>query len=132
MNNFLGATDSWQFLILIAYALIGVAVNLLYNAADRNPANPTTPYHFSLSFLTLDNLKRLVLNLILIFLSVRFYPDLFGKPISPFLATGVGFIYDKIMEVIKNKTELLSVNRTKIIPPKTPMLPPKTIVVENK
>lgn len=136
IETLLGTTDYWGFLVLVVFALLGAVVNLLYGAADRHIPNPGTPYHFSLSFLTQDNIKRLVLALILIFISIRFYPDVFGSPISPLLAIGVGLGWDKLAEIIKNKTVLgstvLNADRDKIIPEGTQRLPEDPVLIEKK
>lgn len=131
MNNFLGTTDGWLFVTLFFYALAGMSVMLLYTAANRNPGTPTTPYKFNLGFLLLDNWKRIVLNLLLIFITVRFYPDIFGKPITPFLALIAGLAYDKIFQLIKDNTGILQVDRSKLVDADVQKLPPKTIVIEK-
>ena len=113
-QKIIGSNDLTSFLAAFIFALIGVALSLLWHATTRNQNSPNTPVKFSWNFLLSDNVKRIAASLITIFIAIRFYPDLFGKPINEYLAFGVGLGLDKISEVIKNKTNLLDVNRDKI------------------
>lgn len=117
MKDFLGTTDVGAFMTLFLFAIIGMVISLLLNGANRDPDTPSTPYKFSLSFLLLDNWKRIVLNLLVLFAAVRFYPDIFNEPINPFLAFGIGLGFDKVVQMIKDRVGALQVNRPAITTP---------------
>jgi hypothetical protein len=104
-------TDPQLFLAQLVFALIGVAISLLVHAVDRDVKEPSTPNHFSMQFLIRDNWKRLVLNILVIFVSLRFFEDLTGLHISYMLCVAVGFSYDKLIQLIKSKTSFLNVPR---------------------
>lgn len=114
MKDFLGTTDVGAFMTLFLFAIIGMAISLLLHGANREPTTSTTPYKFSLSFLFLDNWKRIVLNILVLFAAVRFYPDIFNEPINPFLSFGIGLGFDKVVQMIKDRMGVLQVNRPAI------------------
>lgn len=123
METLLGTTDTGQFFSLFAFALIGMSISLLLNGANREVTGPTTPYKFNLGFLLLDNYKRIILNLLILFSAVRFYPDIFHEAINPFLAFGIGIGFDKIVQLIKERVGVLQVNREKITTPAETAVP---------
>lgn len=114
MNTLLGADSLSTFCVLYFFACIGLAVSLLLHAEARDKSATSTPVKFSLVFLLTDNWKRIFLSLLLIFIAIRFYPDLFHQDINPFVSLGVGLGLDKIAQLIKTKTGVLDVDRTKI------------------
>lgn len=117
MKDFLGTTDTGSFMTLFLFAIIGMVISILLHGANREPSTPTTPYKFSLSFLFLDNWKRILLNILVLFAAVRFYPDIFNEPINPFLAFGIGLGFDKVVQKIKDRMGVLQVNRPAITTP---------------
>lgn len=104
------------FLELYGYALLGMVISLLLHSSNRDQSSTATPYKFSMLFLLLDNWKRILLNLLALFAAVRFYPDLFGNPINPFLSFGIGLGFDKLLQMLKDKAGFMQVNRDKITP----------------
>lgn len=60
------APVTWVFYLeIVVMALIGIFGNLLLNATERDPQAPTTPYLFQIGFLIKDNLKRLLISLMI-------------------------------------------------------------------
>lgn len=114
LQKLLGSNDLSTFLVTFFFALIGVALSLLWHTTSRDIRSTDTPFAFSWSFLLSDNIKRIITGVILIYIAIRFYPDLFGKPVTEYLAFGIGLGLDKIAEVIKNKTTILDVDRDKL------------------
>jgi hypothetical protein len=103
----LGDQSAPLFFSNFFFALIGVALMLLIHSTERNLDSNRTPTEFSWSFFLSDNWKRLVAGLIMIFVSLRFAPELFGVEISPFWAFAIGMLNDKLAQVIKDKTNIL-------------------------
>lgn len=104
VNTFLGqpagGNDFW---VAFSWALVGAVLSLLLNVATRNPSTPNSPLKFSWVHLVADNFLRLVTTIILIVVFLRFLPDLTGIQLSPFAAFGVGFAWDKLAALLKNK-----------------------------
>lgn len=117
MKDLLGTTDTGAFMTLFLFAIIGMVISILLHGANREPTTPTTPYKFSVSFLFLDNWKRILLNILVLFAAVRFYPDIFNEPINPFLSFGIGLGFDKVVQMIKDRMGVLQVNRPAITTP---------------
>jgi hypothetical protein len=115
IKTLLGQNTAAQFVGLYLMAIIGLAVSLLLHTTVRDPNSTNTPVAFSWSFFFRDNLKRIVLNVMVLFIAIRFYPDLFGAPINEFLAFGVGLGLDKIIELIKSKSGVLDADRSKLL-----------------
>ncbi len=106
--------DPQTFFASFFFALIGVAISLLVHTTQRDVRSNNTPFAFSWSFLLKDNMRRIIAGLLVIYVAIRFHPDLFGEPITDWKSLGVGLVVDKLAELIKNHTPLLSVNRDKI------------------
>lgn len=95
------------FLAMLFFALLGAFLSLLLQANTRRVHSSKSPIQFSWNFLFSDNARRLLAGLILIFIALRFTTDLFGLEINAFWALAIGFVNDKIAEVLKTKTNLL-------------------------
>lgn len=117
IKDILGA-DTWQaFATQYFFAIVGVIISLLIHSNKRDVNAPTTPYKFKLTFLLLDNWKRIVLNLLLIYITIRFFKEITGVELSLFFCLLVGIGFDKLAEWIKTKASLLDVDRSKINKP---------------
>jgi hypothetical protein len=103
----LGNQTGVYFLALIFFALLGAGISLLLQTTARDVVSPATPKHFSWVFFWIDNWKRIVLSLLLIYVALRFAPDLFGVTINEFWALAIGFANDKIAQALKDKTGFL-------------------------
>lgn len=92
------------------FTLLALYVSLWSHSRKRNPASPNTPAQFSLLFLVWDNFKRIVVNLIVMFLFYRFTPAM-----SMTLAVGIGFFLsfgvDKAIQYLKSRYNFLNMNR---------------------
>lgn len=114
LQKLIGSVDPQTFIASFLFALIGVALSLLLHTTKRDVRSDNTPFAFSWSFLLKDNIRRIIAGLLLIYVAIRFYPDLFGEPMTDWTALGIGLAIDKVAELLKNHTNLLSVNRDKI------------------
>lgn len=111
MEEILGTETYQAFITQFFFSLVGAAISLLLAGANRKVEKVTTPYKFSLLFLLKDNWKRITLNLLVIFVTIRFFKELTGFELSLFFCLAIGFSYDKLLQLLKKKTEILDVNR---------------------
>ena len=114
---FIGNIGGTMFSALFVFAMIGVAINLLLHANTRDQNSPNTPVKFSFKFLLADNWKRILLALLLIYVSIRFTSLIFAIDVTGnnelylFSAVIIGFAYDKLGEILKEKTDFLKVRK---------------------
>jgi hypothetical protein len=88
----------------------------------RDVQSANTPQDFSVKFLILDNWKRMLNSFLVIWVMLRFYPELLPKEVylaipetaELLFAVLIGFSFDKLSEFLKEKANILSVNRKKI------------------
>jgi len=105
-----------MFAALFIFAMIGTAINLLLHVNSRDQNSPNTPVAFSFKFMLWDNWKRIVSSLLLIFVVIRFMGVFFEIDVKnqEFYLVGallVGFVFDKLSEVLKQKTSFLKVRK---------------------
>lgn len=97
-----------QFCAAFVFTLIGVALSLLFNAATRDPNSETSPIEWSWEFFWNDNkmriIKSVLLGLLVIFVSLRFTKEIFGRELSMFFALMIGLSLDKVQTIVKNLT----------------------------
>jgi hypothetical protein len=111
----LGNVSLPMFFGLFFFAMIGVFINLLIHATTRDQNSPATPVKFSFRFLLWDNWKRIVLSILLIYVSIRFVSMFFAITVDGkneyylFAALLIGFGFDKLGELIKKKSSWLKV-----------------------
>lgn len=103
----LGTQTLDVFLTNVFFALIGLALSVLVDTSTRNPVSKTSPVHFSWKFFFQDNWKRLVRNILLLFLGLRFSPELLNVEISPMWAVVIGASLDTLAVIIKAKLDSL-------------------------
>lgn len=105
-------TEIWQpFFTQYFEALVGVAISLLWHSSTRDSQAPSTPAKFSFSFLLKDNWKRILSSLLLIYVFIRFFPDITGISLSLFWCLAIGLSLDKLSELLKSKITALQVKR---------------------
>lgn len=107
MNNLfthlLGTTDIAKFVACVLFALVGVVISLLVHATNRDKNSMKTPYHFSFTFLIADNWQRILLNLLLILVTIRFCKEITGMELNMFVSLIIGVGFDKLAEFLRNK-----------------------------
>ena len=109
---------------MIFFATIGVLMALLLDSQKRDQASINTPVKFSFLFLLKDNWKTIVLTFLAILVTLRFasslFPDQFtinelDMPLTKekwlFGSLLVGFLYNSLLQFLKEKSELLKVKR---------------------
>lgn len=97
----LGTTDYAFLLYLLFYAGLGIIASLFFHYKNRTVV--TNPQKFNLVYWFRDNYKRLILNLILILVALRFTEQITGFHQGGFSAFFIGFFNDKLAEFLQNK-----------------------------
>jgi hypothetical protein len=84
----LGGYSLGKFAGLFFWALVGAYVLIQIHNNSRNPASSRTPVAFSWSFWFRDNARRVVFNLVLILVAIRFSQDLISLLNKAGISTG--------------------------------------------
>lgn len=106
-EHILGGIDPSLFFACFLFALTGVMIMLLVGTTLRQTTSSGSPTEFSWKYLLWDNLKRIVLNVLLILATLRFMPEITGWELSAWKGFVVGLGYDGLLLWIKQKTSLL-------------------------
>lgn len=120
MNEFkqlvLGELSIPYYLAAGFFCSLAILLSLYAHSRKRDAGSDNTPQQFSWRFLLWDNLKRAAAGMILMFLFFRFSPDIFGHPLSMWLAVTIGlsmsFGLDKIIQFLQVKYDLFKMPRT--------------------
>jgi hypothetical protein len=102
VTEILGQSTPLHFFVLFVWAMVGVIISLLIHATNRDVASTRTPVKFNFLFLLKDNAGRVVLNLLLIIVTLRFCKEITGFDINQFVAFCIGICYDKLAELLRN------------------------------
>lgn len=120
----LGNTSLAYYAAAEFFALMALILSLWGHSRKRDPLSPNTPYKFSWLFLIMDNIKRIVMGQIAMFLIFRFASELLGRQLSMFMAMGIGFGLsfglDWALQKLKDKFDFLSINRSNLTTPANP------------
>jgi len=107
----IGTTDTHYFLMAFFFAMVGVTISLLMHANARETVDQDKQCKFSWQTLLKNNWKRILLSLILIFCCLRFINELFNVQLTMFWALAIGFGWDKLSQILKDKTNILTVSK---------------------
>jgi len=106
------------------FALLALVLSLWLHSQKRDTTAPSTPAKFSFMFLVMDNIKRIFVGQIALFLIFRFTSEILGKQLNMITAVGIGFALsfglDKFIQFLKEKTTFFNVDRSKITTPPNP------------
>lgn len=111
---FFGTSNLQYFFAAYFFALVGVGISLLLQTNNRDVSSKNTPVAFSYRFLIADNWKRIVLSVLLIYVTLRFTQEITGQELTMFWALVIGLGLDKIAQLLKDRTGILQVNREKL------------------
>jgi hypothetical protein len=88
------------------FAVLGVLLSLRLHIISRDVPSARTPIRWSWRFFFLDNTKRLLTTLALIFIALRFCQDLIGIQLTMWFSFVIGLGLDKIAQFLKNQNIL--------------------------
>lgn len=101
------------------FALLALILSLYLHSKKRDTRSAATPVQFSWLFLVWDNLKRIVVGQIALFLIFRFMTELLQRQLNMWIAVGVGFFLsfglDKAIQMLKDRSTLFDMNRERLI-----------------
>jgi hypothetical protein len=104
-----------QFAASMVFAYLTAFAMLMYRTTKRDVNSANTPVQFSWGFLWSDNRFRIIANVILIFLAVRFNQAWIGPEWTTYAAVVIGLISDKLgwlLEMLSDK--LSAIGKSKI------------------
>ncbi len=119
-GSYLGTSDTTLFWSCIFFGYLGVLLMILYSLSKRNVTSTRSPVEFQWSFFWKDNNKRILLNLILVAVCIRFIPQLTGKEMSQWLALLIGIGSDKLGEFLMKKKDALLGDASTVVVTTTP------------
>lgn len=102
LAHILGPGDPAFFIAGIIFAIGGIFLSMLIDSAKRDYSNPSTPDYFSWKFMLKDNLIRLIRNVLVIFVTIRFSREIIGAEITMYLSFLIGLGLDKVIKFIIN------------------------------
>lgn len=92
-----------QFLSVFFFVLVGITISLLVDSMGRDTKSTKTPSKFSWKFLLLDNLKRIFLVVLVIFVSIRFYTELYEGTVNEWAGLLLGLSLDFTISVLRDR-----------------------------
>lgn len=101
VGGFSGAYETTEFLWCLFFALIGHLLVTFLDVSTRDVNKPGTPLTFSWIIFLENNLRRILRNIFLIYISIRFYPQLIGKELTDFGALIAGISVDGAYVILK-------------------------------
>lgn len=115
----LGPVSVAYYMAAEVFAVMAIILSLYASSKKRDPDSSSTPYKFSWLFLIWDNLKRIVVGQIALFLIFRFASEFIGRALNMWMSVGIGFFVtiglDQLIGFIKEKSSILQMNREKMI-----------------
>lgn len=101
LQQILGTTDTATFSANAFFALVGALISLLVHANTRDKDGTDIQSQFSWKVLLQSNVQRIGLNILLVYVSLRFCEDLTGWELTPIVALGIGVSYDQLGALLK-------------------------------
>ncbi len=129
--DYLGTRDVNLFWSCIFFGYLGVLIMILLDVSKRNPTSKWSPVAFSFRFFITDNLKRIILNVLLVAVCIRFIPQLTGKDMSQWLALLIGIGSDTLGAMILKKKKALFSDDTVTVTTTTPVDTNTTVNVQS-
>ena len=111
----LGEVSVACYLAAELFALLALIVSLYLHSFTRDVKSPNTPVEFSWMFLITDNVKRIVVGQIVLFLLFRFTSEYIGRSLNMKTAVAIGFLLsfgiDKAIQFLKDRFNILAMPR---------------------
>lgn len=103
----LGGLEVNLFIACLLFAGLGILLALTLQALFRNKYSETTPTVWSWKFWFLDNWRKALITIILVYISIVFSYQVFQVEISTWFAFLIGLGFDNILKLVKNKKQEL-------------------------
>ena len=105
LEYLLGPMDVNMFIAAFIVAIVGATITILISIGFRDKYKTHTPIKFSHSFFWRDNWQRISAVVLMLICSIRFYPEIFGTPISMWLSLILGLGFDSLVYIFKKLTK---------------------------
>ena len=100
--NLFGGHTAAFFVSSFFFVLLGALACICLNVAKRDKKSENTPITFSLKFFIEDNYLRLLANVVIAFVVVRFFDEIFPFMVmSMWLAFVIGFVFDYVIILLR-------------------------------
>lgn len=110
-----GNVSPIQFLSILFIAYLTAFTMLLVGTTKRDPASERSPFCFSWRFLLSDEFKRIIGNMLLIILAIRFSQKWISPEWNVYAGFGIGLLSDKLaMLFITLQERLAELTKNKI------------------
>lgn len=91
------------------FAFLGAVVNILIKVLRRDKNSKRTPVEFKWDFFWKDNLPRFIfstiLNILVVFISLRFSKELFNSELNPIFSLITGLTFDGLVGKLTDFTK---------------------------
>lgn len=104
-NIFFGDMSFAYLVANFLFFFIGAIIHFSWKLRNREKSGRLVPKKFKLGFLIKDNILRWLGVILLIFVNIRFFKEIWGSPLTPFLALGLGYSIDSIIGNSKRTAE---------------------------
>ncbi len=104
---YLGTPDLNLFLSSLFFGYLGALCLILMEVGARDTTTLYSPTHFSWSWFFKDNCVKILLDIILIAVAIRFLPQLFGTALDPFKSFIIGLGVDQLAAKAKTARDKL-------------------------
>jgi len=112
-----GGKSGGYYLAGFIFSLAAIFLSVYHHSIKRDKTSDNTPYRFSWKFFIVDNLKRAIAGLIVMFFLFRLF-DLSDVKYMIGVGFAVAFGLDKIIQVLMKKTSIadfLKIDREKVV-----------------
>jgi hypothetical protein len=105
LNIILGELTIPSFLAYGIFIWIGWLLVNYFDVIWRDKSSLRTPEPFDLKFWVLDNYKRVITFIIIIFIVLRFYTEIYGNTLNAFNALLIGTTFEGAIAILRQKSE---------------------------
>ena len=115
MEMLFGSYDIWDLLGYSIFFVLGMFLYSYLEVENRNVQSTNTPKEWSWKFWVMDNWRRYIGSVVLIYIIFRFFIELTGNELSEFTALMMGFTGDGIVGMKKKSIKTLHRSRDKFL-----------------
>lgn len=101
----LGDTSPALFAACLLLGFVGFVLSLFYNALHRDTKSPSTPADFKAGFLVMDNIIRIIFNILLLPVAIRFSQEILGAQMNVYASLLLGIGLDRAAQAIFKNTK---------------------------
>lgn len=102
LNSILGNRTLAQYVVAFFFILLGVLISIRLGAYKRDKESPNTPFKFSYTFLTRDNIVRAIGSIAIAFVFIRFGQEILHIEVNELGAFTIGLTFDRGIALLDN------------------------------